>query len=1044
MPRSTPIVPLQSKIEAAFLLASVGVVAACGGGGGGGSSATFGAAAGADRTVAPYASVVLDGTVTGGAALWTQLSGPPVTILGGSSSPTLRFVAPEDPLELVFELRVVEAGVVRAGDEVTVTVAAPFGEVSGNVRARILVNGGGPNHARRAAFEAAAQRMFVLDADAASVRAYDVANPDVPIEAGSLPTPAPQPGFTAGPPIDVVAAGGVLAVVHEATSRQIPGRIVFYDPTTLAELASWSCGPGPIDADITADGTQVAVACAGDIGFGAAADPRGSVTWLQVPGGDPLAIDPLLHSRTFNFAGFDDRGAELLGFGVRLPRTNVDVSRDLEPRAVTFTPDGTEILVSLPANNAIARIATASLIVGDVRGLELADWTGAPGGTSALDGLRPVEFTVDRPSGTTAGGQVVPSLDFEGVVSVTPGIDPNQLEAELLTARGPVLPAQDVDADGEPERPFALTSAGPRLVRVRVDALTGEVTVLSETVLRGNSGAPLTSRANLQASAPGLARHDEEQVDLFGAALPLDPLGVYAGDAIRVGAEIWLAEQHRPSFVRMNASGGFVARYVPQGTNAPGTVLGVEQLPGTYIQRVLDGGFEGLAASADGQTIFAILGRPLDNPDSADDHASRTSRIVRVLAVARVTGAVVGEYVYVLERAGHVVRDLDLDADGRLVVLEEDPQRAACVFFRADLAGATNLSTLGAAYSAVNAALETTAPQGLGGLAAPVVPLAKSLALDLGEAGVHATAFLARGVDGEFPLLVRADAHGLLGTVLDTNTGRFTQPTAPGPPPGPLALSLFGARGAQFDGSADDEGSSFASRPVVGLRQALDLVAFEADGRVLVAGADGGLVRVIGGTPGYDETTRVGDVVLDTLVFPNAATLVRPDVLGPLRISRVDGDTDNDGLFDRLVAFGGRSVFLTDLASTSSGSFHVAWDSGDRLQRRVLARQADREWRLDAAAPNAGLEPRCLVLAEEGTQRRLIVACGGTGSLAVYDLAIPAAPRFVGFLPSGLDADPTDLVYVPGSVAPAGRGYLVAVDAIAGAVELIELGSGTP
>lgn len=1018
-------------LKPAALLAIVLTHAACGGGGGGGASASFTAAAGADLSVQPYELVSLSGVVSGGTALWRQVSGPAAQVVGGLDSATLRVVAPEDPGALVFELTAREGGSVRASDRVTLTVEPVGADLAGTLRRRILVNGGGVGRAVRADHDASTQRLFVLDSVAATVLAYDVANPDSPVLAGFLLQPMLRPGFVPGPPVDVVAEDGVLAVIHESTSRQIPGRVVFYDPLTLVELSSWSCGAGPIDADITPDGRQVAVACAGDLDVSALADPRGTVTWVQVPPMGPATIDPTLHVRTFTFEGFDAMASPLLAAGVRLPRSQVGVARDLEPRAVTFSPDGASIYVSLAANNALARIDIAGLIARDVVGLPLADWSGVGGEVTSLTGVRSVPFTDGRPTSTTVAGQSVAALDFEGVLSVTDGATTDERIVEFITARGPVLPAQNLDGDAELERAFALEASGPRLVRAAVSAATGQIEVLSETILRASGGAPLTARPNLRATSPGFANHDEAAVDLGGVALPLDAFGVHVGDAVFAGGEVWLADQYRPSLLRHSLTGALVARYVPVGANSHGTVVGTERFPAVYAQRVLGGGFEGLAASADGATLYAILGRPLDNPDTADDTVSRASRLVRVLAVQRTSGAAVGEYVYVLERAGNVVRDLELGADGRLVVLEEDAARGFCALFRVDLTGATNLTQLGASYASVSAALEATAPRDLAQLAAPITPLSKTLAADLGEVGLRATAFAGRGAADEIPILVRADAHGLAHATLDPATRRFT--VAPTAADAPLAVCVFGARGRQFDGTDQDEGASFESFPVKGLRQALDIVAYDVDGEVLIAGADAGIARVLTGAPGYDETTRVDSIVLDTLAFPNALALSRPDHLGLLRISRVDGDPNQDGLYERLVAFGGRSVFL----ARPDGS--LAWDTGDRLERRVVARQPERAVRLDAAARTAGLAPQALVLAPLAGGTFLVVGCAGSGSLAAYDLSDPGVPRFAGFLPSALGADPVDLTFVPAADAPGGRPILIAVDAGAGALDLLDL-----
>jgi hypothetical protein len=62
---------------------------------------------------------------------------------------------------------------------------------------------------------------------------------------------------------------------------------------------------------------------------------------------------------------------------------------------------------------------------------------------------------------------------------------------------------------------------------------------------------------------------------------------------------------------------------------------------------------------------------------------------------------------------------------------------------------------------------------------------------------------------------------------------------------------------------------------------------------------------------GYGEEERLGDLVLDAAVFPNAAELQRDEALGRLRVSTVSVDQDGNGLVDRIAAFG--AAFVHDL-----------------------------------------------------------------------------------------------------------------------------------
>jgi hypothetical protein len=113
---------------------------------------TLTVSAGGDQTVADGVTVTLTGSATNttGAAvafLWTQVSGPPVT-LNGSDTATATFTSPDVSTTLLFSL-IVTSGGGQANDQVTVTVqAAPIlfvanraGNSITNYRADSTLNG---------------------------------------------------------------------------------------------------------------------------------------------------------------------------------------------------------------------------------------------------------------------------------------------------------------------------------------------------------------------------------------------------------------------------------------------------------------------------------------------------------------------------------------------------------------------------------------------------------------------------------------------------------------------------------------------------------------------------------------------------------------------------------------------------------------------------------------------------------------------------------------------------------------------------------------
>lgn len=88
----------------------------------------------------------------------------------------------------------------------------------------------------------------------------------------------------------------------------------------------------------------------------------------------------------------------------------------------------------------------------------------------------------------------------------------------------------------------------------------------------------------------------------------------------------------------------------------------------------------------------------------------------------------------------------------------------------------------------------------------------------------------------------------------------------------------------------------------------------------------------------YDisEETRVKDVVLDTTVFPDAATIQADGELGRLKITNARGFTngtspsDPSVVYNKLYAFGGRSVSILDAATGA-----LVWDSGNMMEKLV-------------------------------------------------------------------------------------------------------------
>lgn len=286
----------------------------------------------------------------------------------------------------------------------------------------------------------------------------------------------------------------------------------------------------------------------------------------------------------------------------------------------------------------------------------------------------------------------------------------------LNPAFTPAVIAIEVDA------PPATTAAGvPRVAaRTRVHAF-----------LAGRTGRPLTGVPN------GIGA-DEPILDARGTAeVPPAPDGVDPeGLAVLPDGSWWIAEEYRPSLLRLAADGRAHERHVPRGQTLPNADMDVrDPLPAAYGARRDNRGFEALAVSPDGRTLWALLQSPLDHPRPA---AGKRTGNVRLLACDAATGRPVREHLYrlgdpaadrYLTRGappddGKLCAMAAIDASTLLVIEQADDGLAR--LYRCDLDGATD--TLGHAAGDDGTALETVADLP----AAGIVPVRKSLVADLG------------------------------------------------------------------------------------------------------------------------------------------------------------------------------------------------------------------------------------------------------------------------------------------------------------------------
>lgn len=197
-----------------------------------------------------------------------------------------------------------------------------------------------------------------------------------------------------------------------------------------------------------------------------------------------------------------------------------------------------------------------------------------------------------------------------------------------------------------------LPEAGPAMGCFR---LIGNEIVLEEIVpLHDAAGRRVTGLPT-----PASPHAEFEPVfTLAGEPLAPDPNGADSeGIAAMPDGTFWIAEEYGPSLLHVDRSGTVIKRWVPAGSEDHGIGTGspVEPaLPALASARKLNRGFEAIAVSDDGASLFVAFQSPLAHPDrKAHEQGSH----LRIWHLDPANGTLVAEYVYPLDDPDSFQRD---------------------------------------------------------------------------------------------------------------------------------------------------------------------------------------------------------------------------------------------------------------------------------------------------------------------------------------------------------------------------------------------------
>lgn len=260
----------------------------------------------------------------------------------------------------------------------------------------------------------------------------------------------------------------------------------------------------------------------------------------------------------------------------------------------------------------------------------------------------------------------------------------------------------------------------------------------------------------------------------------------------------------------------------------------------------------------------------------------------------------------------------------------------------------------------------------------------------------------------------------------------------------PLGFKNHNIQWNGIDPSDADGKLEIRNAPVFGMYQPDGIAVFDVDGETYIISANEGDSRDY---DTFSEEARVEDIVLDEAAFPEAASIQTDETLGRLKITLTHGDTDGDGDFDELYAFGARSFSIWKV---SDSDLSLVYDSGDTFEDIVFQLYTDADARdiIDSRSDDKGPEPEGVAVGKIDGRIYAFICLERTGGIMVYDVTDPTAPTFIEFvnprnfageLEAGTAGDvaPEGLVFVP---AADGRpSMLIAANEDSGTTTIYEI-----
>ena len=261
----------------------------------------------------------------------------------------------------------------------------------------------------------------------------------------------------------------------------------------------------------------------------------------------------------------------------------------------------------------------------------------------------------------------------------------------------------------------------------------------------------------------------------------------------------------------------------------------------------------------------------------------------------------------------------------------------------------------------------------------------------------------------------------------------------------PLGEKSFQPSGdsSGIDVSDIDQTISLVNWPLFAFYQPDGIASFTTGGETYLVTANEGDHRSYGT---FRDVARVSELLLDPNVFPNANELKRPENMGRLLVSSVDGDIDNDGLHESLYTFGARSFSIWNTQGK------LVYDSGSQLELLIAEQYPDQfnsnssDASFDDRSDDKGPEPEGVTIGQVADRTLAFIGIERFSGILVVDVTNPSEPVVIELYRQRvadaeiMDHAPEGLAFIAADDSPNGKPLLAVAYEVSGTTRIYQVG----